>query len=263
MVNLAAPAVDNYLIDIARGATSSALGTAPVLVTGFNGDVDNVREDLWDNGGTYVFPANTGIRMRIVSSSISDAGDPVGTGALTVDIHYLDAAGESQEEQLTLNGTTEVLTVATNIRRIIDFHVKTVGTNRTAVGNISLTNTAGNVTYAVIPAGNNRARQAVYTVPLGKKLFVNALWGGSGAVSGAHYCEIMLRATCDVIESELLPGVFNHKTGLVVLNGASSVYFPIPITFPALADVKLTALSDASNASVVVSGGFSGWLENE
>lgn len=261
-MHIASLSPSNYLIDIVRGAADSSRGASSVLVTGFNGDVDNVREDVWDQGGTYVFPAAGGIRMGVVSTSASDDGSPAGTGILTVDIHYLNASGVTAVETVTLNGTSQVLTTATDIYRIQDFHAKTVGSGGVAAGTVSLTNTAGTVTYASIPTGNNRSRQAIYTVPYGKMLYVNALWGGSGAVSGTHFCELMLRGTCDITDNELLPGVFNHKTGVVVLNGASSIYFPTPISFPALCDVKLTAISDASNANIVVSGGFSGWIED-
>ena len=58
-------------------ATAVALGhvpgARPFRIIGTNTDIDNVREDIWELGGTYVFPPAGGIRMRVVSSSASDA----------------------------------------------------------------------------------------------------------------------------------------------------------------------------------------------
>lgn len=244
----------SYSVAVARGNISGTQFHA----IGRNGDIDNAREDLWESGGTYVFPAS-GIQMQVVSSSANDDGSPAGTGARTVDIHYLDANYEPVEETVTLNGVTPVTTTATNILRIQDFHVKTIGSGLVAAGDISLQAVGGGVTYSTIPAGNNRCRQAIWTVPADKTAFVTSMWGGNSSAS-AHWCEWMLRATCDW-DGEYLAGIFNHKTGFVVQDSGLFVSCEPPIKLPAKTDVKITVISDGGTANVVAAGGFRGWYE--
>lgn len=247
--------------ELAAIAAGAVTGKTPIYVTGRNGDVDNVREDIWEIGGTYVFPPDGGIQMRVVSTSAADDGSPAGTGARTVDIHYLDAAGATQSETVTLNGTSAVNTVATDILRIQDFHVKTVGSGGAVAGVLSLQNTAGTVTYSSIDTGNNKARQAIFTIPAGCRGYITTVWAGAGVASGQHYLDASLRSTSDFTADELTPGVFQHKVNLVVQDGSAPIVLPVPICFPALADIKISAVSDSGTANVVAVAGFNGWYE--
>lgn len=245
----------NYLVDIARG---NVPGASTVVITGTNADIDNTREDLWEVGGVYVFPT-VAQAMEVLSSSANDTSG--GTGINSLDIHYLDSNFVQKEVRVTLNGVTPVTTSVSDIYRIIDVHAVTAGSNASAVGNIIVQNTANTITYAQITAANNRCRQAVYTVPAGKRLFINEVRCGVGA-STPHYCEVMLRATTDLIDEEITPGVFNHKIGFTIQDGAESVWTGTPMRFPAGVDIKISVVSDSGTANVVASGGFSGWLEN-
>lgn len=163
-------------------------------VFGYVSDVDNVYIDVWEGGASYV-PPTTPIQMRIVSSSANDDGSPAGTGAQTVDIHYLDDTYTEQHERLTLNGVTPVNTVATNIIRVNDLHVMTAGSGGVAAGNISLQNIAGTVTYKYIPAGINQDRTSFYTVPAGKIFYLTTWRIGTGSGAGSHMVQFLLRAT--------------------------------------------------------------------
>jgi len=93
---------------------------------------------------TVPTPAEAGEQMTIVSEGDADNG-ATATGALTIRVCYLDAAGAEQEEDVTLDGTTPVNTVATDIRFVNDFHTVTVGSNGVAEGHIKIykTGTAG------------------------------------------------------------------------------------------------------------------------
>lgn len=250
--------VRDKIHDIAAGRVA---GAKAVHVTGRNGDIDNAREDIWESGGSYVFPPDAGIQMRVVSTSAADDGSPEGTGARTADIHYLDANGAEAEETVTMNGVSAVSTAATNIRRVNDFHVKTVGSGGVSAGVISLQNVAGTVTYASIDTGNNKVRQAIYSVPAGCRLYITNVWGGAGVVSGQHYLDMSLRTTSDFVGDELTPGVFQHKVNWISQDGTSSLDFEVPIVIPALADVKISAVSDSGAANAVGVAGFCGWCE--
>lgn len=232
-------------------------------VDGFVENVDNVRIDVTNIGGTtpgqYVFPPAGGIQMQVQSSSANDDGNPVGTGARTVHIHYLDDSYNSQVESITMNGTGAVTTVATNILRVNDFHVTTVGSLGQSAGNITLTNVGATVVYARIDAGYNRSRNGIFTVPAGKQGYITHWAAYSGSATGNHYTRITLRATSH--ENLLWPGVFIATDTIGTEDGGDNVNIDIPIHIPATTDVKCSAISDAATANAFVNVHFSGWYE--
>lgn len=227
------------------------------FILGRNTLVNNTRVDLWE-GPTpvYVFPT-TPQQMRVVSTSASDTA--LGTGMQVVDIHYLDANYNVQSELVTLNGVTPVLTVATNILRINGFHATRVGTTGASVGNISLQNTTGTVTYGFILAGFNRAHQAIFTVPAGKTGYIQHWQYSSGTATGSHFTEFYIRSTSHI--GVLYTGTFlSVDTAGTLNNGASSTY-PTPIRIPATADVKVSALSDSAASNAICNTAVMGWFE--
>lgn len=246
-------AVDNCLFTIDY-LKAIGLGLVPghsiITIKGKNPDVDNVREDVWEVGGTYVFPSDVGISMKIVSSSASDAS--AGTGARTVDVNYLRAGFIPATQRVTLNGTTPVVLTDTDIIRINGLHVMTVGSNGVPVGNLSLVdNATGTITYGYISVGLNASRQCVYTVPAGKTLFITRWDVHEGASSGSHFTEILLRSTTSE-DGELTPGVFHIRSEVSGDNFIKCV---------AQSDVKISAMSDAANANVGCNAQINGWLE--
>lgn len=226
---------------------------------GRNSLVQNVLCDLWEGPTcTYVFPA-TAQQMLVLSSSASDT--LAGTGARTVTIDYLDSAYAQQQTTVDLNGTSAVLTAPTGIFRINGFYVSAVSSGGSAAGNISLQNTAGTVTYGYIVAGNNTARQAVFTVPAGVHGYISHWQASSGSASGNHFTRISIRATAKA--GVPVPGVMLVVDEVGTLNGGQSANLPIPIRIPPTTDVKLSAISDAPSANVVAMGAIMGWLETQ
>lgn len=224
---------------------------------GRNDNVNNTRVDLWNGPtGTYVFPA-TAQQMHVVSSSANDAA--AGTGIRTVVIDYLDANYNQKQEVITLNGTTPVNTVATNILRINGFHAASVGSGGYAAGNISLTNTGGTVTYGYIQASYNSSRQAIFTIPAGKTGYLSHWQASSGTATGTHFTRISIVATSH--EGVLYPGAFMTQDEQGTLNGGGAATMPIPIAFPATCDIKMSAISDSSSANAFVMGAMFGWIE--
>lgn len=235
----------NYYPDKARGFTF-----------GRKVGVNNTIVDLWDGPtAAYVFPT-TPQQMQVVSSSAADSAN--GTGIQRVHIQYLDAKYRPHEIEVTLNGLTPVLTSVTDILRVNNMHAIAVGTGGVAAGNISLQAVGGAVTYSYLSAGLNLARQAIYTTPDGYRGYINH-WQASSGSSGNHFCQTILRATCH--DGQLLPGVFIVQDEQGTQNGGDIIPMPIPIPIPPRTDVKISAVSDASNANVTALGAIMGWLE--
>lgn len=229
-------------------------------VLGHAYNIINNRVDVTNIGGTspavYVFPASP-IQMRIVSSSANDTSG--GTGIRSVTLHYLDTNYAVQQEDITLNGTTPVNTVATNILRVQEVHAKTVGSIGQSAGDIILTDTTGTTVYARIETGFNRNRNATFTIPAGKTGYLTHWNISSGTSSGTHYTRFTLRMTTH--DGVVLPGVFIGHDGSAALNASENIYYDIPITLPERTDIKVSVISDAANANAEVNSHFSGWYE--
>jgi hypothetical protein len=221
-------------------------------------DVDNTYVDAWEGPTTtYVFPA-AAQQMHVVSTSASDTASGIGTR--TVKIHYLDANYAEHVETVTLNGTTPVNTVATNILRVQKMHSFSTGSNGYPVGDIALKNTAGTVTYSQMKANRNTAQQCIWTVPAGKTLYLSQWFAASGAASSNHFTQVILRATAWDGYS-VTGGGFVTVDPISVQDASVVQPFNIPVKIPAQSDIKVSAISDAGAANVVVTASISGWYE--
>lgn len=187
-------------------------------------------------------------QRSIVSSSASDAS--AGTGARTVKITYLTSTGAGPyTETLTMNGTTPVNTVATNICFIEQIDVLTIGSNASNVGKISLkaATAGGGATIGTIAVGDNQTFWEHHYVPTGKICNVtgiscshNGTTVGSGAVFQLFGKTIGLANAATVQLSDF-----------VRLYGQSSTFSrvyqsPIKVTGPVYLTVKVTPESSSS-----------------
>lgn len=115
---------------------------------------------------------STGSQRSIVSTSGADSAG--GTGARKVLIDYIDSSGASLTETVTLNGTTPVNTVATDIKWINDLIIIEAGTGLYASGTISLYSgiSGGGVVMGQIISGSSKLQSSYYYVPAGKNAYV-------------------------------------------------------------------------------------------
>lgn len=102
------------------------------------------------------------MQLEIVSSSAEDdpdkGGGVIGTGVHQVRLAYQDGSLVSKEEIITLNGTSVVTTVATDIYRISGLTAIVMGTSSAAVGSIVLRHLSNSPEYARIWAGDTMWR---------------------------------------------------------------------------------------------------------
>ena len=240
---------------IARGTVSGAQtfsGYGQYVSTGAT-----TNHVIWPDG-VFNLPSPTGVQMSIVSTSANDDGSPVGTGIRTMDIHYLDANLVPQVENITLNGLTPVLTVATNIRFIQCMHITTVGSLKAAAGVITATNSA--VIYSQIDAGSRRCSSTARMVPAGKRLFVAGATGGS--ISGTAAAGAVIKISATYFEGhDLTSQTLFIPFGSISMQDMSVAYtFPIPAgPFPAGAVVLMEVTVDKA---AIITGNWYGWLEN-
>lgn len=118
----------------------------------------------------------TNAQRSISSTSASDTA--AGVGARTIELFYLDENFNGPySEVLTLNGTTPVDTVATNICLIERIEVLEVGSTGPSVGTIRLHSTTGGggSVIASIPAGDGRTRYSHHYIPAGKNMYLQSI----------------------------------------------------------------------------------------
>ena len=126
-------ASDQTPLSVTFSTISSFTGVSGAILT-FGGGTANTLQVM--RATAYTEPTAAAQRS-IASASVNDTA--AGTGARTVRLVYFDGTGAGPfTEDLTLNGTTPVNTVATNIRFIENIFVITVGSGLANAGVITL-----------------------------------------------------------------------------------------------------------------------------
>lgn len=147
---------------------------------GSNLDVGTSFEDIWSNGGnlSYLSSAET---MNIVSTDADDDGNPADTGAQKVIVQGVDANYNQIQEEVVMNGTTNVLTTNSYLR-VYRMWVTDVGSSGVNEGTITATASTAGTVQASIDAGEGQTLMALYTVPVNYYAVVtgfNAQTGGN------------------------------------------------------------------------------------
>ncbi len=223
-----------------------------------SGNIDAAGEDCcrWedfapDGPARLSTPATAGEQMTVISEDNADNG-ATATGVLTVRIHYLDASGNEQTEDVTMNGTTGANTTATNIRFVNDMYSLTVGSNGVAEGNIAIYkqgDTIPNSLYNMISAGGNKSLVPHRMVPLAKSLY---LQGWHTEISSNDRCAVKIRSTD--MNGVLIAGVFCFKDVVYVSKGTSGPLELHGTKVPALSIVKVSHWDDQAGSE-----GSCGW----
>lgn len=129
----------------------------------------------------------TGAQMSFVSTSVNDTA--AGTGMRQLQMSYIEHGTlRSVTETITLNGTTPVLSVATNIRFINSLTGVSYGSGGKNAGVITATN--GGLTYGHIATGYRVQKSAYRMIPTGKIFFpdeIVASSNSSGAAAAAVF----------------------------------------------------------------------------
>lgn len=198
---------------------------------------------------TYT-PQGNNVQRSVKSTSASDTA--AGVGAQTVIINYLDASFVSHSETVTLNGTTAVNTVGTNIAFLESMQVATVGTSATNVGIIEIfTATAGGGSiWGSIAAGDNQTYWAHHYVPTGVTCYVINVTTGSTLVAGYTNIEHQ--------QNPLATNLPTLQIGVTIVHGGSGTWdhnyqIPLAVAGP---DMVLLTERPITNGTNSVFAGF-------
>lgn len=225
--------------------------------TGFNASIGTTEGPVWEIGGASINWPASAMQMSISSASVNDDGNPAGTGAQKVKIFYLDSDWAEQSEEVTLDGTNWVDTVATNILRV---NLITTSLGTVAAGAITLADKATRaINYARISQGYTQGRAFRYSVPAGKTLFITEFVLSASDLTATKGIRFILRSTYSSDLGNTMPGsdVLMYPYQEVVLSNSTLVrQVTIPFKFPAKSDLAMygTATSGTGTACAVARG---------
>lgn len=232
----------NNTSDIARGAVPGAKPFAMFGEKITSGAVTN--SILWETGMPDPLTVPDSVQMSFVSSA---------PDTRRLKLVYLDGDLNEQVETVTLNGTTPVLTAATDVRFINNLY----SLDGSAATTVTVTN--GGTTYARLNSGDVQFNQAMYRVPAGRRLMLTSLY--AGATSGSAAARVTVKAEASFFNGDRFAddGIL-HPVGAVGLqDGAVTLPFgPFPV--PA---GEIAALTFKCDKAADVVGGFFGWTETE
>jgi len=188
-------------------------------------------------------------------------------GAMAIKIDYLDSTYAAKTEIIILNTTTAVDTVATDIFRINSFKVIAVGTKATptnaTIGNLTIRGDGGGGIFSYITAGFTTSRNIVYTVPLGKTLYVTHVSVGASTPndSKVQTCRIFTRANAEPTTKFIGAGsIFYTYSELLISNTSQDFELTSPTKLNEKTDIKVSA-SGLTAFSGPVMAILRGWIE--
>jgi hypothetical protein len=213
-------------------------GRNPTTVTG---------DCIWQASTSYSTP--TAAQCNIASTSTDDDGSPAGVGAWVLFVSGINDKYDYVEEYVTLDGTTNVLTVNLyiNIRRSF---VVYASTESGAVGTITITSTApGAPVLATIAIGVNQTQSSVFIVPRGHTAFVNLpqmTAQNTGVNNTAHI---------GLIRKDF-GGVFRIQNDSLFLSDSGNNFQPksfgAPLLFPSMSTIFYKCISASGTWDIIV-----------
>ena len=219
-----------------RGKFGRKKKTSMIQKFGQNSDLNSTSyEDIWDGGGDYPYPADDTAPITKLVSTVAGDTEPI-------EVQGLDVDGNLVLQTITLTGDTAVA-LTTPLWRV--FRLKNQGSSD-LVGDVTVTNDAGDVTYAKIAIGNNQTLMALYTIPAGKTGFL---------LSGTNNLSDATRAVGVSGRLAMRPygGVFQlKKTFGLNSEGTSFIRLPseIPGAIGARTDIRVSAIASANGVSL-------------
>src|SRR3990172_35675 len=200
--------------------------------------------DYLDTSQALMTTPGIGQTLYLVSTSTSD--DTGGTGARTVRIVYLDAAGDQQVTTVALDGTTPV-SLGSGFSFIQWMEVASTGSGEVAVGDLSISSINGAATVATtfefIRAGGNRSLSGRYQVPTGFTAYISH-WGAASI--GANM-DVRLRALV-FADDYTLSTEYHFQDRVYLSSGSNGEMLTNYISVPSGCVVKISAIPDQAAA---------------
>ena len=239
-----------YNLRVAQGQVS---GATALYQFGFNADVDITEETVWSEGGNITYPGAAG-EVYISSSDTNDVAS-TGTGVRTIRVQGLDANYLQIEEDIAMNGQTQVITTKEYLR-ILKAYALTTGSNGASAGTVYVGTTGA--TAGVPPTvyasfgDSNQTQMAVYTVPASKTLYIDEIAFTAAIASATNSATVKLKTR------EHATNAFRTRFIQVLESNTTVAPFAYPLAIPAKTDIECRAIATTNNNQI--SASFEGVL---
>lgn len=217
--------------------------------------------DVWDGVEAIIpIPDSTGQPLAIKSTSINDT--LLGSGAREIAIEYIDVEGYAQTELISLNGTSEVITGATNIIFVNDIFVTKNGdaannNKSVAAGDISVYKIGTpTLVYDLIKAGGNKSLSTLRKIPKGTRYRI------TGVVVSGNSKGVYVKLRTTESDSGVRTEGFIFRLPITIGDNPVSVELKSNIVVNEGVLLKITAYVPAGASGGNVSCIISGDLEN-
>lgn len=222
-------------------------------VTSVDGYASTTNTSFTPLRGTAYTEQASNAQRSLVSSDVNDTA--AGTGARKVRVTYYpaDLASGPLTEDVTLNGTTPVNMVATNVCFIERLDVIEVGSQGGNVGTISLkaATAGGGVTVGSIAAGDNETNWCHHYVPVGMIMKTVSMTGSiRGLYSGTLHLRSFNPTSAVAAEKTVAPQV------RIPAGDHRHQNFQSPIEVPGPARVLLYAKCEVASVTLDWTAGF-------
>jgi len=222
-----------YFLQVSRGLVT---GHKRIFKFGYNEEIQDVEETIWDVGGLYAYPSSAVTMTATSSSGATDEN-------VQVTMQGVDASYNELSETVTLNASGTATTTGSFLRVNRAF----VASGTASAGNITIAN--GGTTYAYISTLHQQTLMAIWTVPAGYTGYLFQVDTTAFTVQNNKV------ATIRMITREL-NGVFRtqQKFDLFQASYHQDIVCPQPILEKT--DIEFRAIADSSNADLRVSATF-------
>jgi len=222
-----------YFLQVSRGLVP---GHKRVFKFGYNSDIDNAIEDVWDVGGIYTYQSSA---LAMTATSGGGATD----NGVEVTIQGLDANHDEVSEVVTLAGSGSATTSATYLRVFRAF----VSGSQEPTDDIDITN--GGTIYARIHEDEHQTLMALWTVPAGYTAYllqtdVTAFTEQNNKFAVVH------------IQTRELNGVFRTQDKFAIVEATHHQQYQVPLPIPEKTDIRVRAIGSSSNANIALSAGL-------
>jgi len=222
-----------YYLQVSRGLID---GHKRVFKFGYNGEIQNVEETIWDVGGLYAYPSSAVSMTATSSAGASDEN-------VEVTIQGLDTNYDELSETATLNASGTATTTGSFLRVYRAF----VSSSSASTGNISITNSS--TTYAYISIADQQTLMALWTVPAGYTAYLFQIDTTAFTIQNNKV------ATIRMLTREV-NGVFRTQNKFDLFAGSYHQEITCPQPIPEKTDIEFRAIADSSNADLRVSSAF-------
>jgi len=222
-----------YFLQVSRGLVA---GHKRVFKFGYNEEIQDAEETVWDVGGLYAYPSSAVTMTATSSSGATDEN-------VQVTIQGLDASYHELSETVTLNASGTATTTGSFLRVNRAF----VASGTASAGNITIAN--GGTTYAYVSTLHQQTLMAIWTVPAGYTGYLFQVDTTAFTVQNNKV------ATIRMLTREL-NGVFRtqQKFDLFQASYHQDIVCPQPILEKT--DIEFRAIADSLNADLRVSATF-------